>query len=41
MFAQISLERHSANTVENFERPVRDAPEILNVMRSRATRISC
>jgi len=29
MFAQISLERHSANTVENFERSVRDAPEIL------------
>ena len=26
MFAQISLERHSANTVENFERSVRDAP---------------
>lgn len=29
MFAQISLERHSASTVENFERSVRDAPEIL------------
>lgn len=29
MFAQISLERHSADTVENFERSVRDAPEIL------------
>lgn len=29
MFAQISLERHSSETVENFERSVRDAPEIL------------
>ncbi|CAP40917.1 Lrp/AsnC family transcriptional regulator [Bordetella petrii] len=29
MFAQISLERHSASTVETFERSVRDAPEIL------------
>ena len=29
MFAQISLERHSAEIVENFERSVRDAPEIL------------
>src|SRR5690606_1239304 len=29
MFTQISLERHSASTVENFERSVRDAPEIL------------
>ncbi|KAG1447883.1 hypothetical protein G6F57_016968 [Rhizopus arrhizus] len=29
MFAQISLERHSSSTVENFERSVRDAPEIL------------
>jgi Lrp/AsnC family leucine-responsive transcriptional regulator len=29
MFAQISLERHSASVVENFERSVRDAPEIL------------
>ncbi len=29
MFAQVSLERHSADTVENFERSVRDAPEIL------------
>src|SRR3546814_16039736 len=29
MFAQICLERHSASTVENFERSVRDAPEIL------------
>jgi len=29
MFAQISLERHSADTVENFERSVRNAPEIL------------
>ncbi len=29
MFAQISLERHSASTVENFERSVRDAPEVL------------
>jgi DNA-binding Lrp family transcriptional regulator len=29
MFAQISLERHSADVVENFERSVRDAPEIL------------
>lgn len=29
MFVQISLERHVANTVENFERSVRDAPEIL------------
>ncbi|OZI53327.1 Lrp/AsnC family transcriptional regulator [Bordetella genomosp. 4] len=29
MFAQISLERHSASTVENFERSVRNAPEIL------------
>jgi len=29
MFAQISLERHSADIVENFERSVRDAPEIL------------
>ena len=33
MFAQISLERHSANTVENFERSVRDAPEILGATR--------
>lgn len=29
MFAQISLERHTASTVELFERSVRDAPEIL------------
>ena len=29
MFAQISLERHASSTVENFERSVRDAPEIL------------
>src|SRR5690606_20388680 len=29
MFAQISLERHSAEIVENFERSVRDAPEIM------------
>lgn len=29
MFAQVSLERHSASTVEHFERAVRDAPEIL------------
>ncbi|WP_026349904.1 Lrp/AsnC family transcriptional regulator [Bordetella sp. FB-8] len=29
MFVQISLERHIASTVENFERSVRDAPEIL------------
>jgi len=29
MFAQISLERHSVSTVENFERSVRNAPEIL------------
>lgn len=29
MFTQISLERHSAEIVENFERSVRDAPEIL------------
>lgn len=29
MFAQVSLERHSAQIVENFERSVRDAPEIL------------
>ncbi len=29
MFVQISLERHVASTVENFERSVRDAPEIL------------
>lgn len=29
MFAQISLERHSSEVVENFERAVRDAPEIL------------
>jgi len=29
MFAQISLERHSSEVVENFERTVRDAPEIL------------
>lgn len=29
MFTQISLERHSADIVENFERSVRDAPEIL------------
>ncbi|ARP82863.1 AsnC family transcriptional regulator [Bordetella genomosp. 8] len=29
MFAQISLERHSSDTVENFERTVRSAPEIL------------
>ncbi|TCT09137.1 Lrp/AsnC family transcriptional regulator [Paralcaligenes ureilyticus] len=29
MFTQISLERHSAAVVENFERSVRDAPEIL------------
>jgi len=29
MFAQISLERHSADVVENFERAVRNAPEIL------------
>jgi DNA-binding Lrp family transcriptional regulator len=29
MFVQIGLERHDAGTVENFERSVRDAPEIL------------
>ena len=29
MFTQISLDRHSADVVENFERSVRDAPEIL------------
>ena len=29
MFTQISLERHSAEVVENFERTVRNAPEIL------------
>lgn len=29
MFAQISLERHSSDIVENFERSVRDAPEIM------------
>ncbi|NYT44012.1 Lrp/AsnC family transcriptional regulator [Pollutimonas thiosulfatoxidans] len=29
MFTQISLERHSADIVQNFERSVRDAPEIL------------
>ncbi|SAI48038.1 AsnC family transcriptional regulator [Bordetella ansorpii] len=29
MFVQISLERHAASTVENFERSVRDAPEIM------------
>lgn len=29
MFTQISLERHSSEMVENFERSVRDAPEIL------------
>lgn len=29
MFTQISLERHSADIVENFERSVRDAPEVL------------
>jgi len=29
MFVQIGLERHIASTVENFERSVRDAPEIL------------
>lgn len=29
MFTQISLERHSAEVVENFERAVRNAPEIL------------
>jgi DNA-binding Lrp family transcriptional regulator len=29
MFAQISLDRHSAEIVQNFERAVRDAPEIL------------
>ncbi|MBP6020778.1 MAG: Lrp/AsnC family transcriptional regulator [Burkholderiaceae bacterium] len=29
MFTQISLDRHSAEIVENFERSVRDAPEIL------------
>ncbi len=29
MFTQISLDRHSAQVVENFERAVRDAPEIL------------
>jgi Transcriptional regulators len=29
MFTQIGLERHSADVVENFERAVRDAPEIL------------
>ncbi len=29
MFVQIGLERHSADVVENFERSVRDAPEIL------------
>jgi len=29
MFAHVSLERHSTNVVEHFERSVRDAPEIL------------
>ena len=29
MFTQISLERHSTDIVENFERSVRDAPEVL------------
>lgn len=29
MFTQISLERHSSDIVENFERSVRDAPEVL------------
>lgn len=29
MFTQISLDRHSADVVENFERAVRNAPEIL------------
>ena len=29
MFTQISLERHSSEVVENFERAVRNAPEIL------------
>jgi len=29
MFAQISLDRHSAEVVENFERAVRGAPEIV------------
>lgn len=29
MFTQISLDRHSTEIVENFERSVRDAPEIL------------
>src|SRR5690554_89027 len=29
MFTQISLDRHSGDVVENFERAVRDAPEIL------------
>lgn len=28
MFAQISLDRHSADVVENFERAVRAAPEV-------------
>lgn len=29
MFAQISLDRHSADIVENFEKAVRNAPEVL------------
>lgn len=29
MFTQISLDRHSTDIVENFERSVRDAPEIM------------
>src|SRR5690606_26158675 len=29
MFTQISMERHSSEVVENFERAVRNAPEIL------------
>ena len=29
MFTQISLDRHSADIVQNFERSVRDAPEII------------
>lgn len=30
MFVQISLERHAATNVENFERTVRDAPEVVD-----------
>ncbi|MDQ8033217.1 AsnC family transcriptional regulator [Bordetella genomosp. 1] len=30
MFVQISLERHASANVENFERTVRDAPEVVD-----------